>query len=127
MKPVQKNKGFTLLEVMMALAILSIAGMSLLSVARENLVNSHYLSQKRPAWWVAENAMTNIRLKREWPSEQWRTESQELANREWEVKSRSIKTQTDDFRMVEVEVRPLESPESVPLAHLQTHILRPGS
>lgn len=120
----KRNKGFTLLEVMMALAVLAISGMSLLTVARENTVNSHYLSQKRPAFWVAENAMANIRLSGQWPPEQWRTETEQLADRSWEVRSRSVKTGSDDFRMVEVEVRLSESSGGNPLANLQTHMFQ---
>ena len=122
----KNGKGFTLLEVMMALAVLAISGMALLSIARENTINSHYLSQKRPAFWVAENTLTNIRLARQWPPEQWRTETLQLADRDWEVRSRSVKTGSDDFRMVEVEVRLLSSgsSNSAPLASLQTHMFR---
>ena len=118
------QKGFTLLEVMMALAVLSISGMALLNIAGENTINNHYLSQKRPAFWVAENALTNIRLSKQWPPEQWRTETQQLADRDWEVRSRSVKTGSDDFRMVEVEVRLAESSQSSALANLQTHMFR---
>lgn len=125
------QRGFTLLEVMMALAVLAISGMALLNISRENLSNSHYLSQKRPAYWVAENALTNIRLSKQWPPEQWRTETQPLADRDWQVRSRSIKTGSNNFRMVEVEVRSdngskaTGSSKTAPLAQLQTHMLRP--
>ena len=125
------QRGFTLLEVMMALAVLAISGMALLNISRENLSNSHYLSQKRPAYWVAENALTNIRLSKQWPPEQWRTETQPLADRDWQVRSRSIKTGSTNFRMVEVEVRSDKgskatgSSKTAPLAQLQTHMLRP--
>lgn len=118
------QKGFTLLEVMMALAVLAISGMALLNIARENTINSHYLSQKRPAFWVAENALTNIRLSKQWPPEQWRTETRQLAGRDWELRSRSVKTGSDDFRMVEVEVRHADSARSAPLANLKTHMFR---
>ena len=122
------QKGFTLLEVMMALAILSISGMALLNIAGENTINSHYLSQKRPAFWVAENALTNIRLAKRWPPEEWQTQTRQLANRDWEVRSRSVKTASDDFRMVEVEVRlanaPANASQSAPLASLKTHMFR---
>lgn len=119
-----KARGFTLLEVMMALAVLSISGLALLMVTRENLDNSYHLSQKRPAYWVAENTLTNIRLQRQWPPKQWHKETQTLADREWEVKTRSVRTESDDFRQVEVEVRLSQFPDSAPLAQLQTYLLR---
>lgn len=120
-----KVKGFTLLEVMVAMAVLAIAGMSLVGMVRENLGNSQYLAEKRPAYWVAENKMTDIYLEGKWPPSQWQMETEILANRTWFVRSRSVKTISDDFRVVEVEVRVDKSTGSAPLAFLQTHILKP--
>ncbi|OED41012.1 type II secretion system protein GspI [Endozoicomonas sp. (ex Bugula neritina AB1)] len=110
---------------MVAMAVLAIAGMSLVGMVRENLGNSQYLAEKRPAYWVAENKMTDIYLEGKWPPSQWQMETEILANRTWFVRSRSVKTISDDFRVVEVEVRVDKSTGSAPLAFLQTHILKP--
>ena len=121
---VNQSKGFTLLEVMVAMAVLAIAGMSLIGIIRENLGNSQYLADKRPAYWVAENKITDIRLAGKWPAPQWAKEEQTLADQTWYVRSRSVKTMSDDFRAVEVEVRASDDVNSAPLAFLQTHLLK---
>ena len=125
MNPWKADKGFTLLEVMVAMAVLAIAGMSLVAMVRENLINSQYLADKRPAYWVAENKMTDIRLEGKWPASEWLPETEELSGRTWYVRSRSVKTMSDDFRAVEVEVRVDKNSDTSPLAFLQTHMLKP--
>ena len=119
------KQGFTLIEVMVAMAVLAIAGMSLVGMIRENLSNSQYLAEKRPAYWVAENKITDLLLEGKWPSSQWQSEIEELAGRTWYVRSRSVKTMIDDFRAIEVEVRASRVTDSAPLAFLQTHLLKP--
>lgn len=119
------NRGFTLIEVMVAMAVLAVAGMSLVAMIRENLTNSQYLADKRPAYWVAENKMTDLRLNKKWPSLEWQVETDDLVDRVWFVRSRSVETANDDFRAIEVEVRTHQSTDSPPLAFLQTHLLKP--
>ena len=114
------ENGFTLLEVMVAMAVLAIAGMALMGTAREGMVNTQYLNNKRAAYWVAENAMTDLQLARKLPPESWREQTVSMANREWIVRSRSIETVTRGFHSLEVEVKENNSSEA-PLAQLQSH------
>ena len=119
------SRGFTLLEVMVAMAVLAIAGFSLVGMMRETLTHSQYLAEKRPAYWVAENKMTDIRLEGHWPPLQWQSETEDMAGRTWYVRSRSVKTMYDDFRAIEVEVRTQNNDKATPLALLQTHLIKP--
>ncbi|MRI32231.1 type II secretion system protein GspI [Endozoicomonas sp. OPT23] len=116
------RKGFTLLEVMVAMAVLAIAGMSVMGMVRESISNTQYLAEKRPAFWVAENAMTDIVLSQRWPGREWQKSSTVLAEREWFIRSRKVKTGSDDLIMLEVEVRQKKDSESA-LASLQTYVL----
>lgn len=114
------ESGFTLLEVMVAMAVLAIAGMALMGTAREGITNTQYLNNKRAAYWVAENVMTDIQLARKLPPDSWREQIVTMVNREWIVRSRSIKTVTKGFHSLEVEVREDKTSE-IPLAQLQSH------
>ena len=49
------KRGFTLLEVMLALAIFALAAMAVLQIASGALSNQHVLEEKTVAGWVAEN------------------------------------------------------------------------
>ena len=121
--PKRLYSGFTLLEVMMALAILAIAGTAVVGTVRESVVNTQYLAEKRPASWVAENTLTDIVLSGQWPPKNWRKTTVSLSGKEWFVRVRSVATGSRDFRLVEVEVRADKESQSA-LAHLQTHIYR---
>ena len=64
--------------------------------------------------------MTDIQLTRKLPPDSWREQTVSMANREWVVRSRSIKTVTRGFHSLEVEVRENTTSEA-PLAQLQSH------
>ncbi|GCW92103.1 type II secretion protein GspI [Escherichia coli] len=49
------KRGFTLLEVMLALAIFALAAMAVLQIASGTLSNQQILEEKTVAGWVAEN------------------------------------------------------------------------
>ena len=49
------KRGFTLLEVMLALAIFALAATAVLQIASGALSNQHVLEEKTVAGWVAEN------------------------------------------------------------------------
>ena len=118
------HSGFTLIEVLMALAILAIAGMSMLRLAGDNIRNTSHIEQKAIALWVADNQLTGIRLSRKWPATSWKEIQQDMAGQEWYVRYRSIKTTQDDFRAVEVEVRTSRNDKEPPLAFLQTYMVQ---
>ncbi len=117
-----KHRGFTLLEVMVAMAVLAIAGISVVGLVRESISNTQYLAEKRPAYWVAENTMTDLVLSERWPGKEWQSSSEVLADREWFVRSRKVKTASDDLIMLEVEVRQKKDSKAA-LASLQTYVL----
>jgi general secretion pathway protein I len=60
--------GFTLVEVLVALAIVAIALGAGLRASGALTGNAERLSQVVQAQWCADNALTNLRVLREWPS-----------------------------------------------------------
>ena len=57
-----KHKGFTLIEVLIALTILAIALVALLQSMTMSVQISHRLDEKREKHWVAMQALSNIQL-----------------------------------------------------------------
>ena len=55
------KRGFTLLEVMLALAIFALAATAVLQIASGALSNQHVLEEKTVAGWVAETCETGNR------------------------------------------------------------------
>ena len=121
MRPNGKVAGFTLIEVLMAMAILALAGISMLRLSGDNIRNTVIIEEKMQAGWVADNELVRIRLLKKLPPTHWRKEERELAGQTWYIRFRSVKTTQDDFRAIEVEVRKSPDTQSPPLANLQTY------
>jgi len=97
--------GFTLIEVMLAMAIFSIAGIALLSTADNNFKNLNHLESKVLANWVASNQLVAVTLAEEWPPKNNKKGKVEMAGQEWFWLQKVIKTENKNMRSVVIEVR----------------------
>ena len=61
------NQGFTLLEVLLAMAVFAIAGVSLLGAAGNNFTHINHLETKMIASWVASNQLVTSSVDQTWP------------------------------------------------------------
>lgn len=120
----KRSSGFTLLEVLMAMTILAIAGITILRTTSDGIANSQYLKNKTMARWVADNELTDIYLSRQWPSLSWKKVTREMADQEWHLRYRSVKTGNDDFRSIQVEVRLDRDEKKAPLSTLETYMVK---
>ena len=119
-----RNRGFTLVEVLVALAIVSIALMAALRAAGQATSASAELRQRLFASWVAENRLAEHRARGDWlPLGIGRgTQSQGGIDFAW--REEVIATPHPAFRRVDVFVSaPLD--ESRSLARLTGFVVRP--
>ena len=86
------NSGFTLIEVMLAMAVFSIAGIAILGTADTSARNLGYLESKIIASWVASNQLVETTLDTSWPPKNNRKGKVELAGQEWFWQQKVIKT-----------------------------------
>ena len=63
----KKNKGFTLLEVLVALAVFAVAAIALMRVSESQLQLSARLEDKTFAHWVALNMVSEMQANQDWP------------------------------------------------------------
>jgi general secretion pathway protein I len=98
------NKGFTLLEILIALAILAIALSSIISVASNQSVNVAYLRDKTLAHWVAMNQITELQITNEWPATGKKRGDAEMGLQKWYWEREISKTPDDRVRQVEIRV-----------------------
>ncbi|MBV8802982.1 MAG: type II secretion system minor pseudopilin GspI [Gammaproteobacteria bacterium] len=56
------KSGFTLIEVLVALAIVSIALTAVIKVSSQNIKNTFYIQEKTIALWVASDIINEMRL-----------------------------------------------------------------
>lgn len=116
---VNKNDGgFTLIEVLVALAILAVASASLIKVSAQALRQSSALEERTIAYWVAENTITQMQLDHEMVASGDRSEVVQMASREWSVNIHVIDTADPDLKRADVSVKLKSSPKEVSLATL---------
>ncbi|MEH6593217.1 MAG: type II secretion system minor pseudopilin GspI [Halioglobus sp.] len=113
--------GFTLIEVMVALAVVAVALPALMVALYQQIDGTAYLRDKSLAHMVAANKLTEIRI----VAESTRSlplgrESglQEMAGREWYWWLESSETEVPDFHRLEIKVAGAEENEDEPLITL---------
>ncbi|EDQ01422.1 type II secretion system minor pseudopilin GspI [Shewanella benthica] len=99
-----KAKGMTLLEVIVALAVFSIAAVSITKSLGDQIANMPILEERTYAQWVADNVMVDARLEVKFPAIGKKEGEMELAGRDWYWRKEIVKTSDDKFRMIRVSV-----------------------
>jgi general secretion pathway protein I len=109
--------GFTLLEVLVALAVVAIALGAIIKVTAESANSTAYLRDRTLASWVALNQINQLLLNPDWPKDDSaKSGKAEMADREWRWELRVSETSDKDLRRLEVTVRSRDGAE--PLATL---------
>ncbi|MCK4864961.1 MAG: type II secretion system minor pseudopilin GspI [Gammaproteobacteria bacterium] len=103
MRSYYKQKAFTLLEVLVALAILTMGLGTVIKVAGGQASQLGYLKNKTIALWVANNKANEIQLA-EWPATGTSSGHEFMANQEWRWKARVSNTADKDLRRLDIEV-----------------------
>jgi general secretion pathway protein I len=99
-----RDGGFTLLEILIALAILAIAFASIITVAANQSVNVGYLRDKTLAHWVAMNQITELQIGNKWPATGKQQGEEEMGLRKWHWERNISKTPDDRVRKLEIAV-----------------------
>lgn len=112
-----KQRGMTLLEVMVALALLAIAGLALMKTSGEQVRNLSRLEEKQFAYLVADNQLAQLQLQQVWPPQSWQYGNTSMAQRRWYWRWRGVSTRHAQIRALEIEVR-LDPSQQAALATL---------
>ncbi|KLV01310.1 type II secretion system minor pseudopilin GspI [Photobacterium aphoticum] len=98
-----RQRGMTLLEVLVALAVFATAALSVMKAVSQHLNTLSYLEEKTFAAMVADNELAKVRLSGEIPTSAKKGKS-ELAGREWYWTIKTTKTADGFLRALDVTV-----------------------
>ena len=105
MNPSDKRRGFTLIEVVVALAIVAIGMFAVFKTIGDTTSNSGYLRDRSLAGWIADNRITEMRLAGEYPSVDKTEGDIDYAGRRWHWIATVSQTQVDGLRRIDLAVR----------------------
>lgn len=124
---VGKQKGFTLLELLVALAILSIVALTALRNNASMIDNAAYLRDKTLAHWVAMNKAAELRLAGQLIVNDGQQGKTVMAEQRWAWQVTGKATDDPDIQLVEIKVRPERSDKGTSLASLSMYLGRPSA
>ncbi|MCC5887531.1 MAG: type II secretion system minor pseudopilin GspI [Gammaproteobacteria bacterium] len=102
-------RGFTLIEILVALAIFAVVSITIYGRIGDVLLQTGSLEARTFATWIAQNTLTRLQLEQvpgEAPSAGRVVESVTMANREWELVTEISATSDAGLRRVEIRVHP---------------------
>lgn len=103
----RRMAGFTLLEVLVALAIFALVAASVLTATARSLQTASRLEDKTLAMWIADNRLSDMQLALEPVADGSAQGEVEFAGRRWQWQSEVQATSEADMRRVTLWVAPL--------------------
>jgi len=97
-------KGFTLIELMVALAVLAIGMTAVLHSTNQAAHAGVFLKQKTVAHWVASNRAAELSINRDWPNPGIIKSTESMAEKTWNVETEVRDTQVSELRLVTIRV-----------------------
>jgi general secretion pathway protein I len=104
-------RGFTLIEVLVALAVIAIGLLAVLAVAARGTHVSAELQQRNFAGWIAQNELARLRLNPKWPDLGKANDEVDFAHQKWRWDAEIKKTQAPNLRRVTITVALADQPD----------------
>jgi general secretion pathway protein I len=119
------HRGFTLLEVMVALAVIALGMAAVIKTVTTTTSNTIHLRDKTFAYWVAQNQIAEIELTTGNPKKGFSDGEEELAGITWHWTRKIEGTEDPDTNRVEVYVRKDKDKSAQNYATLVTLMFNP--
>lgn len=104
------DAGFSLIEALVALAVLAIATVGLMRTVESHIDSTRAVERRTAAMWVAENRLAELQLRAPAP------EQVEMLGQQWRVAVEDRRTDDPEIRRVRIQV--FAAGERSPLASL---------
>ncbi len=119
-----RQRGFTLMEVLVALAVLALALAAVIQGVAASNSNTAYLRERTFAHWVAMNRIAEMQTLEQWPAVGSDSGSEEMAGQRWHWRIEISDAGIEGVRRLEISVR-RQIQEQQPLAQLTALLGRP--
>jgi len=123
-----RTQGFTLIEVMVALAVVSIGLLACLNAANQETKSAIFSQEKMAAYWLIKNKITEIRVQTPWPSTSQRKGTESLFQQTWHWQTKTEKTANPSIRRVIIRIAPdLATIKSDPTLEQSIYLRKPAT
>lgn len=109
----RRAPGFTLLEVMVALAVVSIGLIAAFNGIIQMAHSTSMLRERAMADWIAMNMISTIRISGDFPEVGRFDGSTEFASRDWRWEARISETGVNDLRRIDMHVGYEDRPDDI--------------
>lgn len=102
--------GFTLVEVLVAMAIVSVSFLALYGSMQQIVQSTTLMQDKSFATWVAQDQLAELRLAAQLPEGETLTGTRTLGGIDWQYTASLRTTESESVRQIIVRVTPLDNP-----------------
>ena len=103
-----RRRGFTLIEVLVALAIVAIGMAAVMGALTSSANTLSYLRDKTFAQWLALNQIASLRLSGQQPSTGNSDGDSDFAGRSWHWRQQVVATEVPGVERIDISVRPAD-------------------
>ena len=119
-----RNAGFTLIEILVALAVIAIAVAAVVAAVSGNVKNEAYIQDRTLAHWVAMNKVAELQVTKAWPAPVTQHGESLLASQEWSWQTKVSTTDDADVLRLDVDVY-ADKDQKESLATMVAYLSRP--
>lgn len=106
------SRGFTLMEVLVALAVLAFGMLAVVGTAGKVAYNDAHLRDTTFATWVGMNELTMLRVSQTWPSDSLDGDA-DMGGEKWHWAAKMTKTADPGLLRIDIDVSLGEKPDDV--------------
>lgn len=115
-----RARGFTLLEVLVALAVLALSAAAVMRQAEQSVRQQQTLELKSYALWLADDQLAALAINSPWPPLGRMQRDVSFSGRDWRITTEVQATPDPDLRRVNIGVALADAPEGSTVATFDT-------
>lgn len=125
MMQIKQRYGFTLLELLVAMAIFATAGIAIMQATSAHIRSITMMEDSTFASFIANNQMQLILLDKAWPGKEKQQGEVEQGNRKWLWQLDNEKLEDNDLRIIKIRVSLAATPDDI-LYSIQSYKGKPN-